>query len=77
MHFIAMPRGRRLADMSALTIAFVICLAVIVFSWPKDRSDETDVRFAGCCEVQTAELEPVVPVAAGAGATALRRNQKP
>jgi hypothetical protein len=66
MQFSAMPRGRRLADLSALTIAFLICLAVIVFSWPKDQWDETDIQFADCCEVQTAELEPATPMTAAA-----------
>lgn len=75
MRFTAMPRGRRLADLSALTMAFLVCLAVIVFSWPNDTRDGTDIRFADCCMVQTAELEPTMPVAASA--MVLRRNSKP
>ena len=74
MQFIAMPRGRHLADLSALTIAFLICLAVIVFSWP-EAMDETAARQALCCEVQTAELDSM-PAAAGMPSTAQPQRSK-
>jgi hypothetical protein len=76
MSSIGTPRGRRLADLSALTIAFLICLAVVVFSWPKARhGDGAVLAAADCCEVQTAELGPPMPASVGAIEKAARRTR--
>jgi hypothetical protein len=53
------PRGPSIVDLSAFAVAFLICLAVIAFSWPKAQpgaSDRTLVAASG--EVQTAGLAP-------------------
>jgi hypothetical protein len=70
------PRSRRLADLSALMIAFLICLSVIVFSWPSDHVAGSDVTIAKCCEVQTADLGQALPVSFSPNEKVVRERRR-